>query len=121
MTIIARRFCDKKPAYTLSELEQITALSSENLEDLLGMLEQGGFLVEVAGDKVAYTLAGDVSTIRVSEILTSLRSAEEIGVSKLQQHTEPSIEAFFTEMNKAQNDVLDDLSLRDLAIGKNAA
>ncbi|THF72545.1 MAG: ribonuclease BN, partial [Methylophaga nitratireducenticrescens] len=110
----------KQPAYSLSELEQLTALSSENLEDLLGMLEDGGFLVEVAGDKIAYTLAGDVSEIRVGEILACLRSAEEVGVSKLQQHTEPGIEAFFSEMTEAQNDVLDDLSLRDLAIGENA-
>ncbi len=121
MTIIARQFCEQKPAYTLSELEQLTSLSSENLEDLLGMLEDGGFLVEVVGDKIAYTLAGDVSKIRVSEILACLRSAEEVGVSKLQQHTEPGIEAFFTEISEAQNDVLDDLSLRDLAIGKQAA
>src|SRR5690554_3122844 len=118
MTIIARRFCDQQPAYNLSELEQITALSSENLTDLLSMLEKGGFLVEVAGDKLAYTLAGDVNQMRVSEILMCLRSAEEIGISKLQQHTEPAIETFFTEISEAQNDVLDDLSLRDLAIGK---
>lgn len=121
MTIIARRFCEKQPAYSLSELEQLTALSSENLMDLIGMLEKCGFLVEVAGDKISYTLAGDVSKIRVSEILACLRSAEEIGTSKLQQHTEPAIEAFFTEILEAQNEVMDDLSLRDLAIGKNKA
>lgn len=120
MTIIASRFCNKQPAYSLSELEQLTALSGENLEDLLGMLEKGGFLVEVAGDKIAYTLAGDVSKIQVSEILACLRSAEEVNVSKLQQHTEPGIEAFFCEITEAQNDVLDDLSLRDLALGENA-
>jgi membrane protein len=44
-----------------------------------------------------------------------------VGISTLQQHTEPSIEAFFSEINEAQNAVLDDLSLRDLAIGKNTA
>lgn len=121
MTIIARRFCEQKPAYNMVELEQLTALSSENLADLLGMLEEGGFLVEVAGDSISYTLAGDVSTIRVSEMLLCLRSAEETGISKLQQHTEPRIEAFFSEVSQAQNHVLDDLSLRDLAIGKNAA
>jgi len=121
MTIMARRFCEQKPAYSVTELEQVTALSSENLLDLLGMLEQGGFLVEVAGENISYTLAGDVSKIRVSEILVCLRSAEEVGVSKLQQHTEPAIEAFFTEITEAQNGVLDDLSLRDLAMGKNKA
>jgi membrane protein len=121
MTIIARRFCEKKPAYSLSELEKLTTLSSENLEELLDILEEGGFIVEVAGEKDSFTMAGDVSKILVSEILLCLRSAEEIGISTLQQHTEPGIEAFFSEINEAQNDVLDDLSLRDLAIGKNAA
>lgn len=121
MAIIARRFCEKKPAYSLSDLEKLTSLSSENLEELLDILEQGGFIVEVAGDKDSFTMAGDVSKILVSEILFCLRSAEEIGISTLQQHTEPGIEAFFSEINEAQNDVLDDLSLRDLAIGKNAA
>lgn len=121
MTIMARRFCDQKPVYSLSELEQMTALSSENLMDLLGMLEQGGFLVEVAGDNISYTLAGDVSQIQVSDILSCLRSAEEIGTSKLQQHTEPAIEAFFTRLHDAQNVVLEDLSLRDLAKGKPSA
>ncbi len=121
MTIIARRFCEKQPAYSLAELEQLTTLSSENLEELLGMLEDGGFIVEVAGDKDSFTLGADVSKILVSEILFCLRSAEEIGVSKLQQHTEPGIEAFFSEISEAQNEVLDDLSLRDLVIGKNAA
>jgi membrane protein len=121
MTIIARRFCEKKPAYSLSELEKLTTLSSENLEELLDILEEGGFIVEVAGDKDSFTMAGDVSKILVSEILFCLRSAEEVGISTLQQHTEPSIEAFFSEINEAQNTVLDDLSLRDLAIGKNTA
>jgi membrane protein len=110
MTIIARRFCEKKPAYSLSELEKLTTLSSENLEELLDILEEDSF-----------TMAGDVSKILVSEILFCLRSAEEVGISTLQQHTEPSIEAFFSEINEAQNTVLDDLSLRDLAIGKNTA
>lgn len=121
MTIMARRFCDQKPVYSLSELEQMTALSSENLMELLGMLEQGGFLVEVAGDNISYTLAGDVSQIQVSDILSCLRSSEEIGTSKLQQHTEPSIEAFFTRLHDAQRVVLEDLSLRDLAKGKPSA
>ena len=72
MTIIARRFCEKKPAYSLSELEKLTTLSSENLEELLDILEEGGFIVEVAGDKDSFTMAGDVSKILVSEILFCL-------------------------------------------------
>lgn len=117
MTMIARRFCEQQPAYSLAELEQLTALSNENLTDLLSILEQGGFLVEVAGEKLAYTLAGDIDQMHVSDILTCLRSAEEQGLSRLQQHTEPMIEQFFTRVNEAQNTVLQELTLRDLATG----
>ena len=117
MTMIARRFCEQQPAYSLAELEQLTALSNENLTDLLGILEQGGFLVEVAGEKLAYTLASDINQMQVGDILACLRSAEEQGLSRLQQHTEPMIEQFFTRVNEAQNTVLQELTLRDLATG----
>lgn len=118
MTIIARRFCLNQPAYTLAELEEETTLVTNILEELLMTLEQGGLLVELAGENPNYGPAQDISSIKVSMILDCLRTAEESDFIKIRSLAEPVLVQLLQELGEAQDSVLSGLTLRDLAMGK---
>lgn len=118
MTVIARRFCRHQPAFSQQDLEEETALLTSILEDLLMTLVEGGLLVELSGDCPSYVPAQDISSIKVSKILDCLRSAEESHSLAIKSLVEPSVDQLLQQLAIAQNSVLADLTLRDLALGK---
>ena len=118
MTVVARRFCLHQPAFSLQELEEETALETTILQELLMTLTQGGFLVELAGDDPRYVPAQDVSTIKVRMILHCLRTAEESDLIKVKSLTEPAVDKLLQEIADAQDQILSDISLRELAMSK---
>lgn len=118
MTVIAKRFYQHQPAISLQKLEEETGLVTSILQELLMMLEQGGLLVELAGENTCYVPAQDISTIKVGMILKCLRTAEESDLMNVKSLAEPAVDKLIHQLAEAQNGVLSELTLRDLAIGK---
>ncbi|EMR14316.1 ribonuclease BN [Methylophaga lonarensis MPL] len=117
MTLIARRFCNHETPLSIQELEQETALSNLTLQELISILEAAGMLAEVAGDSVRYIPGQDISTLKVNDILDVLRTAEENVLTQNRSRAEPAIEGLLSKVSSAQSQVLDQLTLRDLALG----
>ncbi|MFT7413719.1 MAG: membrane protein [Methylophagaceae bacterium] len=118
MTVIARQYCRQQPAFTLQDLEEETALIPSILQELIMTLVQGNLLVELAGESSSYVPAQDISSIKVSMILHCLRTAEESDLLKVKSLVEPAVDQLLQQLATAQNGVLAELTLRDLAMGK---
>lgn len=118
MTVIARRFYLQQPALSLQELEEQTALVTSILQELLMTLEQGGLLVELAGDNTAYVPARDIASIKVSMVLTCLRTAEESDLLGIKSLADPSVDKLLQQLALAQDSVLSEVTLRDLVMSK---
>lgn len=118
MTVIAKRFCSHQPAFSLQDLEDETGLITSVLQELLITLEHGDLLVELVGENPRYVPAQDPSVIKVSMILHCLRTAEESDLLKVKDLVEPVVDQLLQQLAIAQESVLVELTLRDLALGK---
>jgi len=119
MTVIARQFYEQKPALSSAELEAKTGLEDDTLQGLLTILQAHGFLVETSGDRTGFQPAKDIAMIKVKSILNCLRTAEESDLMVVRSKVEPAVNALLNKLDSAQDDVLDDMTLRQLAIGDN--
>jgi len=118
MVIIARQFYQHKTADSFQELEQKTALPADVLQDLLTTLDQGGLLVELAGEQSCYVPATDSSEISVKQILDCLRTSEESDERPSKSKADSSIKVVLQQLNESQETTLAGLSLRELSMGK---
>lgn len=117
MTVIARRFSNHQPPLSMQDLEEETALTTTTLQELLMTLEQGGLLAELAGEETRYVPAQDIASIKVSEILQCLRTAEESEIMKVKSLADPSVDKLLQQLEHAKEAILSDLTLRELAMG----
>lgn len=118
MVILTRQFQQQQAALTASELEQKTGLIINTVQELLNMLMRGKFVVELAEDETRYQPAKDTANILVGDVLTCLRTDEELFSLNQKSIDDFSSEQLFQQLTQANHDVLKDLSLRDLSIGK---
>lgn len=118
MVLIAKQFQQQKPALSLQQLEQETTLTTNILQDLLMKLEQGRLVVELAGDEPCYLPAQDITEIKVKTIIDCLRTAEESEMMMLKSNADPLVEQLLHRLSDSQAEVLDNLTLRDLSMGK---
>ncbi|NQY25747.1 MAG: YihY family inner membrane protein [Piscirickettsiaceae bacterium] len=118
MMLIAKQFHQKKPALNIQQLEQETTLTTNLLQDLLMTLERGGLVVELAGDESCYLPAQDIAEIKVKTIIDCLRTAEESKMMMLKSKADPLVEQLLQQLNDSQEAVLNNLTLRDLSMGK---
>lgn len=120
MTVITRHFCKDVPPPTVSELEKETSLAAESVQELVTILEKSGLLIAVStAAGCRYVPARDVANITVQEILESLRTSEEKTMLHTRSRAEPMVETLMIQLRQAQSDVLDNMTLRELALGKN--
>jgi membrane protein len=118
MTVIAKRFCKQQPPLTIQQMEEKTGLTNNAVQGLLTSLESGGLLAELAGDESRYVPAQDVSTITVASVLHCLRTSEENGDFLVKSLADQGVNKLLQEISDAQASVLGEMSLRDLAMGK---
>ncbi len=118
MTVIAKRFCKNQPPLTVQQLEEQTGLTNNAVQDLLGSLEKGGLLVELAGEDSRYVPAQDIDAIRVAAVLHCLRTAEENPSFGLHSLADQGVNNVLQDLSNAQAEVLRDLTLKQLALGK---
>jgi membrane protein len=118
MTVIAKRFCKNQPPLTVQQLEEQTGLTNNAVQDLLGSLEKGGLLAELAGEDTRYVPAQDIDAIRVAAVLHCLRTAEENPSFGLRSLADQDVNRVLQDLGNAQADVLGDLTMKELAMGK---
>lgn len=119
MTVIAQQFYQQKPAMTIAELEEKTRLDDANLQRLLSILQEHHFIAEIAGDQIAFQPAQDIAMITVKSILDCLRSAEESDLIVDISTADDSINSLMNKLEKSQLELLNGMTLRQLAIGEN--
>jgi membrane protein len=117
MTLITRRFCQKLPPYTVQELEELSGLTNNAIQEILYQMEQRGLVIEAAGESTAYVPGQDVSQILVTTVLHCLRTAEENDTFTIKNLKDPVVNNLLDTISTAQADVLGDLSLKELAMG----
>lgn len=118
MTIIAKRFYDKEPAFSRSELEDITGLNGENLHDIIRVMKKNGFLTELEGEESRFQPGQDIALMSVKDILHSLRTAEESDLAQITSQANQHVKKLLSMINSQQVSVIEDLMIRDLVLGK---
>lgn len=118
MTLIAKQFYGQKPAFGFEQLERETGLTADILQDLLSTLEQGGLIVELAGDECCYVPSTDSSEISVKKVLDCLRRANETKGFTVRSKTSASVRHLVKRLDEQQEIELSQLTIRDLAMDK---
>ncbi|RLA05645.1 MAG: ribonuclease BN [Gammaproteobacteria bacterium] len=118
MMIIARHFQQQGQALSVGELDQKTGLIINNTQALLDILKRGELLAESTGDEVRYLPARDTANILVEDILQCLRTDEERGEIAQVLSNEPSLDQLLQRLTQMNQNVLKELNLRDLSMGK---
>jgi membrane protein len=117
MTLLAKRFYEKQPAFSRSELEDETGLNGENLHDLLSILKTNGFVSELDGEESRFQPAQDIGLMSVKDILQSLRTAEEAALSHVTSQADHHVKKLMSMMSAQQDAVIEQLTIRDLVLG----
>ncbi len=77
MFMIGHNFYYNKSPWTINSLVEQIRLPAEPVHDMLALLENRGLIVETGSDPPAYLPARDIETIKLEQILKSVRMAEE--------------------------------------------
>ncbi len=117
MTLLAKRFYEKQPAFSRSELEDETGLNGENLHDLLSILKTNGFVSELDGEESRFQPAQDIALMSVKDILQCLRTAEEADLSHVTSQADHHVKKLLSMMSAKQDAVIEQLTIRDLVLG----
>ncbi len=111
---ITESFCYGKPPFTIEALAEKLDIPVRVVRELLDMLEEAGFVVEVAGEIPAYQPAREVESISVQDVLKTVRSFG--GAYRLTTVTlgERQVMEMLTKREEAAAAVLAGVSLRQL-------
>jgi membrane protein len=77
MFFIAYNYLHNKEPWTLNSLVERLRLPFEPVQNIVRVLEKKGFILETGDEPPAYVPARDIDTIKLKEILNSVRVAEE--------------------------------------------
>lgn len=77
MILIGRRFFRGEPPWLAQELAVRLSVPDDCVDELLSALAEKGFIMELGGETAAWIPARDLSTIKVVDVLDSLRSFHE--------------------------------------------
>ncbi|HEC74043.1 MAG TPA: YihY/virulence factor BrkB family protein [Methylophaga aminisulfidivorans] len=116
MAVIARRFYSQQEPLSIQQLEEQTGLTNNALQSILSSLENGGYLVEVAGESSRYVPACDIAKIKIVDIMHCLRTAEENNGYQVRNQPDRDVNQLIKEMNEAQAQAIGEITLRDLAM-----
>ncbi len=115
MYLVGNTYQTGAPAWTFSSLTQRLDLPSYALQMVLDALEQDGLLVRTGGDPPAYLPSRDLGSIRLDELLHTVRAAgEEQYLGPEAVPVPEEIESVLRRVNLAIDAQVRDLTLRDL-------
>ena len=114
---IGRSYYTNAPAWSLDALSGRLGVPVMSVEVVLVAIQRAGYITETADVPPLYLPARSFETIRVKELLDTLRAAEEEpGQSAEILPREPGVERLLAGMDKAAEASLDGRTLRELAL-----
>jgi membrane protein len=116
MYLIGYNHFHDKPAWSLDQLIEYLDLPGEPLHRVMRVLVDGGYLIEIVrDDALVYLPLHDVETIRLVDVITDVRTAQENQVVSL-QHLAPlkAVDAVMAGMDSSRISVLGEQTLRSL-------
>jgi membrane protein len=115
MYLVGKTHQDGGPAWTFSSLTQRLDVPSYALQMVLDALEHDGLLVRTGGDPPAYLPSRDIGSIRLEELLHTVRAAGEDRYLVPDAVPVPAeIESILSRVNLAIDEQVRDVTLRDL-------
>lgn len=115
MYLVGKTYQDGGPAWTFSSLTQQLDVPSYALQMVLEALEQDRLLVRTGDDPPAYLPSRDLGSIRLEQLLHTVRAAgEERYLGPEAVPVPDEIEALLAKVNLAIDAQVRDLTLRDL-------
>jgi len=116
MELVTRSFLTGQVAPSQQDITRQLRVPAHVLTVVLEALQRRGLLVVAGEEPPIYLPARDPGRIAVAEVLDSVRAAGEDGfLSPTALPAEPSVDALVARLQQAANDVLDGMTLRDLA------
>ena len=115
MYLVGKTYQDGDAPWTFSSLTQQLDVPSYALQMVLDALEQGGLLVQTGDDPPAYLPSRDLGSIKLEELLHTVRAAGEeqyLGPGAVPVPAE--IESVLARVNLAIDEQVRDLTLRNL-------
>ncbi|MBK1646735.1 ribonuclease BN [Thiocapsa imhoffii] len=112
---IACRYENGQTPWTCEELARNLGVPQTNTERMLGVLEQGGFVIRTQGDPPAFVPARAPDAISVSTMLDAVRCFEERESGCRATHPTGEIGRIEDAIDEAIKQALGTMSLRDLA------
>jgi membrane protein len=114
MYLIGYNYFHGKPRWTLPTLMERLQIPKAAVQDILEGLENKGLILRVDTDKT-FVPSRDIETIRLSEIVNSVRGDFQGAHSPLKDFVAlPGIEKIMKEMENSINDVLSKETLKEL-------
>ncbi len=116
MYLVGYNHFHDKPAWSLDQLIEYLDLPGEPLHRVMRVLVDGGYLIEVVrDDALVYLPLHDVETIRLVDVITDVRTAQENQVVSL-QHLTPlkAVDAVMAGMDSSRISALGEQTLRSL-------
>ncbi len=121
MFLIGDNFYHDKKPWNLDSLLNRLNFPLEPVQDVLTTLEDHGFLLETGDDPPAFLPAKDLEKIKLRELLSSVRIAEETSYAiedKFMSNTK--IDLIMQKVDSAIDDVLADETLKSLIVKRSA-
>lgn len=119
MTLIAQRFINNQPPWSIDALAEHASLPWVTVQEALAVLSQGGLIEETHRDDGSFLPARDIAGITVTEVLRVMRAgSQEHGQSYAEERC--LLPAVAEVMAELEREALDSpsasLSLRELAL-----
>ncbi len=116
MFLIGYNHYHDKPPWNLDELTARLELPGEPVHRVLGFLSGSGYLVEIdSQDPPVYLPVHDIGTIRIADLLTSVRAAgEDRFLNDAQLPGILAVDSLIVELNTACREVAGERTLKDL-------
>lgn len=119
MFLIGEHFHYRKPPWTIDSLINKLDLPVEPIQDVLSGLRIKGLVKETNDDPPAYLPARDLETIRLNDLLKSVRNGEEIAHSVENRFLSMSeVNTVMARVDRAIEGALGNETLRDIVLKK---
>ena len=119
MYFIGFNYFHNKDHWKLDDLVNRLELPVDTVHDILNLLEQDGLILETADDPPAYIPARSIETIKLNDLLNSVRIAEKETLSvERRVASVPEVDNIIGTLDNAFDKTLGAKTLRDLVVSQ---
>ena len=119
MYFIGYNYFHNRDHWTLDDLVNRLELPVNTINDILNLLEQDGLILETADDPPAYIPARSIETIKLNDLLNSVRIAEKETLSVEKRIASVAeVDHIISTLDNAYDKTLGEKTLRDLVISR---